>query len=100
VAADDVALSASHGRDTCYIAVHQDRKLDWEPYFREVEKIMDSYGGRPHWGKRHFQTAATLAPRYPLWGEFQDLRAKLDPGGLFGNPYTDRVLGPIAPGPG
>jgi len=100
VAADDVALSASHGRDTCYIAVHQDRRLDWEPYFREVEKIMDSYGGRPHWGKRHFQTAATLAPLYPLWGEFQDLRAKLDPGGLFSNPYTDRVLGPIAPGPG
>ena len=96
VAADDVALSASHGRDTCYIAVHQDRKLDWEPYFRGVEEIMDSYGGRPHWGKRHFQTAATLASRYPRWSEFQDLRAKLDPRGLFSNPYTDRVLGPIA----
>jgi L-gulonolactone oxidase len=98
VAADDVALSASHDRDTCYIAVHQDRKLEWEPYFRRVEEIMDSYGGRPHWGKRHFQTAATLAPRYPRWSEFQDLRAKLDPGALFGNPYIDRVLGPVASG--
>ena len=61
VAADDVALSASHGRDTCYIAVHQDRKLDWEPYFRGVEEIMDSRRATPL-GKRHFQTAATLAP--------------------------------------
>ena len=98
VAADDVILSASHARDTCYIAVHQDRKLDWEPYFRGVEEIMDSYGGRPHWGKRHFQTAETLAPRYPRWGEFRALRARLDPGGLFSNPYTDRVLGRVVEG--
>ena len=95
VAADSVMLSASHGRDTCYIAVHQDRRLDWEPYFRGVEEIMESYGGRPHWGKRHFQTAETLAPRYPGWNEFQALRAKLDPEGRFANGYTDRVLGPV-----
>jgi len=93
-AADDVVLSATHARDTCYIAVHQDPKLDWEPYFRGVEQIMDSYGGRPHWGKRHFQTAATLAPRYPRWADFQALRNKLDPHGLFANAYTERVLGP------
>lgn len=94
VAADDVVLSASHGRDTCYVAVHQDRRLDWEPYFRGVEEIMDSYGGRPHWGKRHFQTAEELAPRYPRWNEFQALRARLDLEGRFANAYTDRVLGP------
>jgi L-gulonolactone oxidase len=97
VPADDVALSASHDRETCYIAVHADRKLDWEPYFRAVEEVMDAYGGRPHWGKRHFQTAATLAPRYPRWDEFQALRARLDPEGRFANAYTDRVLGPSAP---
>ena len=74
-------LSTAHARDTCYVAVHQDRTLDWRPYFREVEEIMDTYGGRPHWGKRHFQTAATLAPRYPRWAEFQALRAGLDPDG-------------------
>ena len=95
VAADDVILSASHGRNTCYIAVHQDRKLDWEPYFRGVEEIMESYGGRPHWGKRHFHTAESLAPRYPRWEEFQRLRARLDPAGRFANAYIDRVLGPV-----
>ena len=95
VATDDVILSASHARDTCYIAVHQDRRLDWESYFRGVEEIMDSYGGRPHWGKRHFQTAETLAARYPRWDDFQALRAKLDPDGRFANAYTERVLGPV-----
>jgi L-gulono-1,4-lactone dehydrogenase len=92
-AADDVILSAAHARDVCYIAVHQDRKLDWEPYFRGVEEIMDTYGGRPHWGKRHFQDAESLAPRYPRWDEFLALRAKLDPDGRFANDYTRRVLG-------
>jgi L-gulono-1,4-lactone dehydrogenase len=95
-AADDVTLSAAHGRDVCYVAVHQDRRLDWEPYFRGVEEIMGSYGGRPHWGKRHFQTAESLAPRYPRWDAFQAVRRRLDPGGVFANDYVDRVLGPVA----
>jgi L-gulono-1,4-lactone dehydrogenase len=60
---------------------------------------MDSYGGRPHWGKRHFQTAATLAPRYPGWAAFQAVRARLDPDGVFANAYTDRVLGPAGDRP-
>jgi FAD-linked oxidoreductase len=95
VAADDAHLSPSHERDACYIAVHQDRKLDWGPYFRGVEEIMGDYDGRPHWGKRHFQRAETLAPLYPCWDEFQSGRARLDPRGLFRNDYTDRVLGAV-----
>jgi len=97
VGADSPQLSASHARETCYIAVHQDRRLDWEPYFRAVEEIMGGYGGRPHWGKRHFQSAESLAPRYPRWEAWQAARAALDPGGVFSNAYTDRVLGPAAP---
>jgi L-gulonolactone oxidase len=92
--ADTPLLSTSHGRDTAYVAVHQDPKLAWEPYFREVEGIMDSYGGRPHWGKRHFQTAETLAARYPRWDDFAAIRNCLDPDRRFANGYTDRVLGP------
>jgi FAD-linked oxidoreductase len=97
VAADDALLSPSHDRETCYIAVHHDRARPnlWEPYFREVEAIMSEYGGRPHWGKRHFHGAATLAPLYPRWEDFQAVRARLDPASVFGNAYTERVLGPV-----
>ncbi|MGH2956992.1 MAG: D-arabinono-1,4-lactone oxidase [Solirubrobacterales bacterium] len=95
VAGDDSWLSPSHDRDSCYIAVHQFEGMAWEPYFRSVEAIMDEFGGRPHWGKRHFQTAATLAERYPHWNDFRALRARLDPGGSFRNAYLDRVLGPV-----
>ena len=95
VAPDDAYLSTAYERDTAYIAVHMYRGMVWEPYFRAVEAIMDDYEGRPHWGKRHFQKAATLAPRYPEWDRFQAVRARFDPVGLFRNEYADRVLGPV-----
>jgi L-gulonolactone oxidase len=94
-AGDDALLSTAHGRDTCYIAVHQYAGMAYESYFRAVEAIMDEYDGRPHWGKRHHQTAATLRERYPGWERFQAVRARLDPGGVFTNAYTRRVLGPV-----
>jgi FAD-linked oxidoreductase len=92
---DDIPLSTASGRDSCYIAVHVFEGMQYQQYFEAVEDIMNDYGGRPHWGKLHFQTAETLAPRYPQWDEFQRARAWLDPDGRFSNPYLDRVLGRI-----
>jgi L-gulono-1,4-lactone dehydrogenase len=93
---DDALLSTAYGRPTAYIAVHQYQGMEFETYFRAVEEIMDDYGGRPHWGKRHYQSAATLAARYPEWDRFQELRRRFDPEGRFENDYTRRVLGPAA----
>jgi L-gulono-1,4-lactone dehydrogenase len=93
-AGDDALISPSHERDTAYIAVHQYRGMEWRPYFEAVEAIMNEYGGRPHWGKRHFQTAATLVERYPRWDAFLAAREELDPGHAFTNGYAERVLGP------
>jgi L-gulonolactone oxidase len=92
-AADDAFLSPSAGRDSCYVAVHVYRGMEFETYFRAVEAIMASYGGRPHWGKRHYRSAADLAGLYPEWERFAAVRDRLDPGRVFGNDYTHRVLG-------
>jgi L-gulono-1,4-lactone dehydrogenase len=94
VAGDDALLSPAGGRDTGYVAVHVYRGMEWAPYFREVEAIMRAHDGRPHWGKRHFRTAADLAPAYPGWDAFQAVRARLDPTGVFANDYVRQVLGP------
>ncbi len=91
--ADDAFLSTAHGRETCYVAVHQYKGMEFESYFRAVEAIMAEYEGRPHWGKRHYQSAATLSERYCTWDRFQAVRARLDPDGVFSNDYTRRVLG-------
>jgi L-gulonolactone oxidase len=92
-APDDAFLSPATGRDTCYVAVHVYRGMEFEAYFRGVEAIMNSYGGRPHWGKRHYRSAAELGRLYPEWSAFHGVRERLDPGRLFSNDYTDRVLG-------
>jgi len=93
VAADDIPLSPAYGRETCYIAVHVFHGMPFEPYFRAVEEIMSDYGGRPHWGKIHFQSADTLRALYPEWERFQAVRRALDPEQRFANPYLIRVLG-------
>jgi L-gulonolactone oxidase len=95
VAPDDIPLSTAYGRETGYIAVHVYQGTPYDAYFSGVERIMDGYGGRPHWGKMHFQRSETLAPRYPRWDDFHEVRARLDPEGRFANPYLDRVLGPV-----
>jgi FAD/FMN-containing dehydrogenase len=92
-APDDAFLSPGGGRESCYVAVHMYRGMDYEPYFRAVEEIMKAHGGRPHWGKRHFRTAEELSGLYPDWGRFQVVRDRLDPRRVFSNDYTDRVLG-------
>jgi L-gulonolactone oxidase len=93
VAPDDIPLSTAHGRPTGYIAVHVYRGTPYDAYFQGVEAIMDDYGGRPHWGKMHFQRAETLAERYPRWDAFQAVRRRTDPDGRFANQYLTRVLG-------
>lgn len=94
-AADDIFLSTAHGRPTAYVAVHMFQGMDHEPYFRAVEDVMRSLGGRPHWGKLHYQDHRSLRELYPAWGRFAAVRDRLDPQGRFRNAYLDRVLGEI-----
>ena len=95
VSPDDIPLSTAQGRATGYIAIHVYQGTPYDAYFQGVERIMDTYGGRPHWGKMHFQGHETLAERYPKWDEFQAVRRRLDPEGRFTNQYLERVLGPV-----
>jgi L-gulonolactone oxidase len=92
VAPDDALLSTAYERPTAYIAVHQYVGMEFETYFRAVEAVMDEYEGRPHWGKRHYQSAATLRPRYPEWDGFAEVRERFDPERRFENDYLRRVL--------
>jgi L-gulonolactone oxidase len=93
-AGDHIPLSIASGRDSGYIAVHVYRGTPYDGYFTGVEAIMADHEGRPHWGKLHFLRAEQLAGLYPRWDEFQAMRRRLDPDGMFSNRYLDRVLGP------
>jgi FAD-linked oxidoreductase len=92
-AADDLWMSTAHGRASGYIAVHRYFRENPTEYFEAVEKIMLSFGGRPHWGKMHTLDADILRDRYPCFDDFVALRDRLDPKRMFANTYLDRVLG-------
>ncbi|CAB4595680.1 unannotated protein [freshwater metagenome] len=90
---DDVPLSTSYGRDSAYIAVHVYKGMEKEPFFHDVESIMKTYEGRPHWGKMHYQTAQELRVLYPRFDDFIDVRNQIDPHRVFANDYTRQVFG-------
>ncbi len=93
LAADDVWLSTAYGRDTAYVAVHQYHRMEHARYFAAFEAIVAEHAGRPHWGKLHSLDAERLRPLYPRFDDFLAVRRRLDPTGLFGNAYLERVLG-------
>jgi FAD/FMN-containing dehydrogenase len=92
-AADDLWMSTAHGRASGYIAVHRYWRENPSEYFEAVERIMVTFGGRPHWGKMHTRDSAYFREAYPRFGDFTALRDRLDPKRMFANTYLDRVLG-------
>jgi len=94
VAADELWLSGAHGHDV--VAVHFTWRLDPPgvgALLPEIEAQLLPLGARPHWGKVFAATAPELAPLYPMWTDFAELRRTADPDGRFANAYTGRVLG-------
>ncbi|WP_427884651.1 D-arabinono-1,4-lactone oxidase [Kribbella sp. GL6] len=93
VAADELWLSPSQGRDT--VALHftwiQDEAAV-RPVVADLEEKLAPLDTRPHWGKIFEADAATLAERYPKVKDFIALAAKYDPAGKFRNQYLDTYL--------
>jgi FAD-linked oxidoreductase len=86
-------LSMAYGRDTAFIAIHVFHSAAHEEYFRAIEEVLTSLGGRPHWGKLHTRDAAYLEGVYPRFGDFLALRDRIDPDRRFANAYTTRIFG-------
>jgi L-gulonolactone oxidase len=100
VKGDDVWLSPSYGRDSCYIGIiayipFGRKTTNHDAYFAAFEALMAGLDGRPHWAKRFGPGADWLSQRYPRWSDFQRIRRQLDPDARLTNSYTDRVLGPV-----
>ncbi|MDG4801040.1 D-arabinono-1,4-lactone oxidase [Micromonospora sp. WMMD980] len=92
IAPDDIWLSTAYGRPTTTIACLQNTSLPHEEYFHDMAAVFRHHGGRPHWGKKHWLGARELRPRYPRWDDFQAVRRRLDPDGVFLAPDLARLL--------
>jgi L-gulonolactone oxidase len=89
-------LDMAHGRATCYIGVIMYKPfgtdMPYDAYFRAVDEMMRTYGGRPHWAKVHHRDGQDMRALYPRFEDFARLRAELDPAGMFLNDYLRRFF--------
>ncbi|WP_291355372.1 D-arabinono-1,4-lactone oxidase [Acinetobacter sp. UBA3106] len=92
VKADNIWLSPFYQRDSVSISIHQFYKQDYHAIFNLVEPIFQKYQGRPHWGKLHSMSAASLRDLYPKWEDFMLLRQQLDPQQKWLNPYLKQLF--------
>jgi xylitol oxidase len=92
IAGDNLWLSTAYGRDT--VAFHFSWYLDQakvDALLPKLEDILAPFAPRPHWGKAFSIPADTVAERLPKFGEFRELRRRMDPNGKFVNPYLVRA---------
>ena len=97
VAGDDVWLSPAYGRDSAYIRLKEFKGVDIARQAEIFHQVLDSFDARPAWGSPHAKEGDELAALYPRWAEFLNLRQRLDPRGVFLNPYLSQLFGVQAP---
>ncbi|MFD7679862.1 FAD-binding protein [Streptomyces sp. NPDC060187] len=95
VAADRQWLSPAYGRDT--VALHFTWVDDTEavlPVVRSVERALEPFAPRPHWGKVFAVPPEILRERYARMTDFRTLVEGLDPAGTFTNAFVADLLPP------
>ncbi|MCO5994572.1 FAD-binding protein [Actinoallomurus rhizosphaericola] len=93
VAADDLWMSTSYGRDT--VALHFTWVKDADavrPVLDLLEERLAPFDARPHWGKLFTTPADALRSRYPRLADFHALARDYDPNGVFTNDFLARHL--------
>ena len=93
IAADDLWMSPCYHQDS--ISIHFTWKQDW-PAVRQllpvIEKALDPFQVRPHWGKLFTISPRLLQERYEKIGEFRTLMAEYDPKGKFRNEFLEKNI--------
>ena len=93
IAADDLWLSPAYGRDS--VAFHFTwRQLpdEVDAALAAIERALEPFEARPHWGKRFVMAPDQLRERYRRLPRFIDLARAVDPDGVFRNAFLDRYV--------
>lgn len=94
VAADDLWLSSAYGTDV--VGLHFTWLRDQagvEAVLPALEAALLPLGARPHWGKLYLDVDGVVPGLYPKLDAFRALADRLDPAGVFRNPFLERLLG-------
>ena len=91
-AGEDAFLSPTQGEATVFLAFHMYKGMDEQPYFKWVRKLMDRYGGRPHFGKVNNLTADKIKELYPDFKRFMAIKEACDPREVFMSDYMRQLF--------
>jgi len=92
-AADQLLMSPAFDRDTVYVSISCSSLRLMAPLRQQVEALMASHSGRPHWGKLFGASAAELQRLYPeSYPRFMAALCERDPRGLFQNAWSERCF--------
>jgi len=93
---DEIYLSPSYRRKTCWIGIVRYTPFGFSPAYCEAfdayQTIMSDYDGRPHWSKAHPLGPPILEKKYPCFRKFIEVVNRHDPSGLFRNEYVRRHI--------
>ncbi|NDL57122.1 FAD-binding protein [Phytoactinopolyspora mesophila] len=95
VQADELWLSPSYRQDV--LGLHFTWISDLTPVrgvMEAVEKALEPFAARPHWGKIFGIPAEAVRAMYPRLPDFADLAHEYDPEGKFRNQFVDQYLTP------
>jgi FAD/FMN-containing dehydrogenase len=87
-------LSPAYGEAVCYFgfvvyyAIDGTISQEGLKFLNEVQILLASHDGRPHWGKHFNQSLYDWASLYPRWHDFCHVRRQLDPEGKFANEFA------------
>lgn len=93
IAADDLPMSPFY-KKTC-LAIHFTWKQEVDAVMAllpEIEKALNPFGVRPHWGKLFTIDSKILQDRIEGLADFKNLMTQHDPKGIFRNDFIDQNL--------
>jgi xylitol oxidase len=98
IAADEFWLSPFYRQQS--VALHftwKPLQAEVEAFLPELERSLQPFGSRPHWGKLFTPSLYDFTALYPRFEDFRTLVEAHDPTGKFRNALLDSVLGVAAP---
>ncbi len=90
IAADNLWMSPCY-QEPC-VTIHFTWKQDWPAVSKlltKIEKELEPFNARPHWGKLFKITPSKLKAHYKKLAEFQQMLKFYDPHGKFRNKFLD-----------
>jgi xylitol oxidase len=93
IAADRLWLSPCRNQDS--VTIHFTWKQEWDAVSKLlplIEKELNPFNARPHWGKLFTMNPLLLESRYEKLADFKKLAATYDPKGKFRNDFLNRTI--------